>query len=679
MIARRRWVVAAVVACVSCGSPGGGGDAPAPSPDDRILAELRRFEGERRGAADFAAAPPSERVLGADPYAIRPALPDRFLGLLRGEGALVLLDSELHELHRAAAPGSPSGLAALGDRAFVVGERDSEIVAYRLTDGSVMRSETIPLRGVRALRDIAVGPEGTLYAVEEASGRLLTIVSDGAGPGSYDVSEKVVGAGAFRVARTPGAVVVDCLLDHKIVAYRAGAQGKPEGEPAVIRNDGPLWSLSAIDDGTGVLIASGGAENRPLDRTHGSFENIDSFVYLDRIAWQPAPRVARLAEVNISDYGVVVPKALQIARGTAGLRVTVTGFGGEAFATIDLESGSEAPEVQAHPLPPGTNDFVVRPDGTMLIANPLLDEWIVFRDGKIAGPNERVTGPGDATRSPASRLGEALIFTELIAPWNRANGPLSRFTCETCHFEGYVDGRTHATGRGDVRATTKPLLGLFNNRPHFSRALDPDLSSVAHNEFRVAGARSNHEPVFDLKLEERPWLARMGVTADDLTALGLRRAFMAFLMDFSHRQSALTAEQTAFTADERRGAELFRDRCEGCHEARLESDVPSSRQPFEGWEAKVLSNAAPIVWGRSTYEKTGVVPYVHEQGARVPSLRRLYKKHPYFTNGAAKSIAEVLERARFGDGEFLHDGGGAPLNALSGGERAALQAFLRLL
>jgi len=106
-----------------------------------------------------------------------------------------------------------------------------------------------------------------------------------------------------------------------------------------------------------------------------------------------------------------------------------------------------------------------------------LDAWVV------ASPSGntlvRVDDASESTRSTESRLGEALLFTTLMAPWNRSDGRLSRFTCETCHFEGYVDGRTHFTGRGDVHATTKPLLGLFNNRPHFSRALDRDITTDA--------------------------------------------------------------------------------------------------------------------------------------------------------------------------------------------------------
>ena len=108
------------------------------------------------------------------------------------------------------------------------------------------------------------------------------------------------------------------------------------------------------------------------------------------------------------------------------------------------------------------------------------------------------------------RLGEALFFTTLMAPGNSSEGSHSRFSCETCHFEGYVDGRVHYTGRDDVRVATKPLRGLFNNRPHFSRALDADLATVSHHEFRVAGKGSGSDPWFVLRNEDYPWLAAAG-------------------------------------------------------------------------------------------------------------------------------------------------------------------------
>jgi len=255
---------------------------------------------------------------------------------------------------------------------------------------------------------------------------------------------------------------------------------------------------------------------------------------------------------------------------------------------------------------------------------------------------------GAAEPRPQQRLGEALFFTTLMAPWNRADGATSRFTCETCHFEGGIDGRTHHTGRGDVRATTKPLRGLLSNRPYFSRALDPDMATMVNNEFRVAGASSGRDPWFDLRVADHPWLRAIGVTGDRLAAPALRAALIAFLAGFTPLPNPEAARAATFTARQRAGAVVFRDRCEGCHQARLLSDDPSTRVPFADWERLILDDSNPLLWGMAEYRKTGVVPYVHEQGARVPSLRRVSAKYPYFTNGSAKSLDEVIARARFG-------------------------------
>ena len=101
--------------------------------------------------------------------------------------------------------------------------------------------------------------------------------------------------------------------------------------------------------------------------------------------------------------------------------------------------------------------------------------------------------------------------------------------------------------------------------------------------------------------------------------------------------------------------------------------------PLADWERLVLSPAGAIVWARDTREQTGIVPYVHPEGTRVPSLQRLYRKRPYFTNGSSPDLPSVLARARVMPDGFLHDaapGAGEPLDP---GDRAALLAFLDLL
>jgi hypothetical protein len=470
------------------------------------------------------------------------------------------------------------------------------------------------------------------------------------------------------------------------VAYDVDAQGFPRAEGAVtIHHDGPIWGFDALDDGGDLLVVAGGVEDHPLDRTGGSFGYVDSLVFVYRVA-AGARGAEKIAAINVSALGVVTPKALLLRAKDGGFEARVAGYGSDRLLTITLGSkGSTTPPgTKVAPLLPGTAALAAGEGDTIVAADPLLDAWlsVTIANGAVVAvpaddPGEHALSP---TPTPVSRLGEALFFTTAMAPWNSSEGPLSRFTCETCHFEGHVDGRIHATGRGDIVASTRPLLGLFNNRPHFSRALDPDLTSVANNEFRVAGANSGHDPWFSAAVAEQPWIRSLGVPDSQLDATSLRAALMTFLMDFTHRPNPMAIDHAAFSPAERAGAEVFARRCEGCHAARISADVPGSRVAPADWERLVLAREGAIVWGSNEYQKTGVEPYVSPHGARVPSLRRLYKKRPYFTNGAAKTLRDVLDRARFqGPTGFFHDRAPEGLEALSYQDSGALLAFLALL
>ncbi|MFT3772810.1 MAG: hypothetical protein QM820_46070 [Minicystis sp.] len=688
-------------------SPAGSGTAAAV---DRI-APLHAFEEERRRATNFARLSPSDHALGPDPFAIR-ALPGdsaretghgpgqaargraRFVGLLRGRDALVLLDESLHEIARAAAPAAPTGIAVADDgEIVVVGEQSPAIASYHVVGDAIRAEPGAPVgpevRGPgagsagprpvfrpRGLRDVAVLRSRAArvdYAVDERHGTLIAVPR-----GDRRAGAKIVPActGAFRVARAGEQLVVGCLIDHALAIFDLDRDGLPADAPrARVQHDGPIWGFDAAATKEGLVIAAGGVEDHPLDRTEGSFGYIDSFVFAYRLA-PGATQAEKLAEINVSALGVITPKALLLRSDGGGASVTVAGYGSDRLATITWRGGfAGEPAVATRAILPGVASMAAAGD-TIACADPLLDAW--FRVDPEPAPVP-VPDASPSPRSPASRVGEALFFTNLMAPWNRTEGRLSRFTCETCHFEGYTDGRTHHTGRGDVRATTKPLLGLFNNRPHFTRALDPDMATMVHNEFRVAGARSDHDPWFGAAETGLAWVPLLGVPEAQLDALALRRALMTFLMDFTHRPNPAVLGRDRFDARERRGAEVFAHRCERCHEARLVTDQEASRVPEARWEPLVLSREGPIVWAATGYHKTGVEPYVHDLGARATSLRRLAKKRPYFTNGSAKRLEDVVDRARFQGEGFWHDHGPEGAEAIAEADREALLAFLELL
>lgn len=622
---------------------------PAPDPIEEALARLRRFEERERAAADFASLLPASETLGADPYALAAVTKDRAVGILRGDDAIVLYDRVL--ARRARAPfEAPTGLAVCDGRIHVVGELSRAVTRLHVAGDSFVTDEPVAVAGAVALRSVACAGDA-LYVVDEAADRLTTHIGD-------EQRSVPICEGPVEVARTGELLLVRCLIDHTVVVRHVDHRGAvtAEGETR-IRHDGPIWAMHAWRAADGVsMLALGGVEDRPLDRSEGFFGNIDSFVFLYRLG----ETVERVAERNVSEQGIVTPKALV----REGDTLLVAGYGSAGALVL----GDGLAVLERRPQLPGAT-ALSRFGDHLVAANPLLDAWVV--DGKRV-VNERA--PAD----PEQRLGEVLAFTTLMAPRNAADGSRSRFTCETCHFEGYGDGRTHHTGRAVVRATTKPLYGLFNNRPHFTRALDRDLTKVAHAEFRVAGKGSDLDPWFSLEREQHPWLAHVDPERDAFDPETLRRSLMRFFMAFNHRPSPYAHGLGAFDAEAREGARVFRDRCAGCHAPRLSTDDPATAVDLGAWERLVLGGG-PIVWARPGYEKTGVTPYVHPEGARPPSLRRLYRKRPYFTNGSAATLEEVLARVAFDGESFFHDGAPAGSRRLAPAEQKALASFLRLL
>jgi hypothetical protein len=649
-----------------------GPDGDETAEHEQELATLLAFEEQTRGATDFASRPPAEDVLGPDPYRIAQHPDGTLIGLVRGAAAVVVLAADGSERARAPAPRSASGLAISSDGdVLVVGDGDRWLGHYRLVGDRLERVATLPV-GVLGMRDIAVAPDArTAYIVEEREGRLLELaLARDRGRALRITGQREVGRchGPLQIEVIAGYVVTNCLLDHALEIRR--------GRDLVrIRHDGPLWgfAIQREPDG-GALIVAGGVEDHPLEREDGGFGYIDSFLYVYRLA-PGATTAVRVAEINASALGAITPKWVAL-RGGSDVVITTAGYGGARLLELAWPGRdfTAAPRITETAFVPGIADAVVTSDGGVVAANPLLDAWIVHARGET----RVIRSPGSAPRSQLSRMGELLFFTHAMAPWSSSDGKLSRFTCETCHHEGYVDGRTHYTGRDDVHATSRPLYGLFNNRPHFSRALDETTTEMVHSEFRVANRWSGRDPWFELTRDELPWLAHADVPAR-MSPETLRRAFMSFLLDFSHRANPAALDRDRFTELERAGALAFRDRCASCHAPRLVADDAASVVPFERWESLVLSRSGPIVWSDAAYARTGVTPYVHAKGARSPSLRRLYKKWPYFTNGSAKSLAEVVDRFAWDDHQGFHDQAPAAARRLSAADRRALLAFLDLL
>jgi hypothetical protein len=533
-----------------------------------------------------------------------------------------------------------------------------------------------------------VADERSVFVADFGRDLLYTVEVEPSG--AREVPARPFCRGPIRLALTERFLGVACLFDHSLAIFRRES-GFVAEEVERIVHDGPIWGLSLVERGAELFIAAGGVEDRPLDRRDRAFGYVDSFAYLYRL--DIAERmVERLFALNTSEFEVVTPKITHLAPSSLGVELTVVGYGSAPWLEVEWNDASwsepSGPYTRAESAGVAGCSDVAFAGRSMLCANPLLDAWVVLRGGvhEKAPPRAPVISPARALvasdPSASERLGEALFFTTLMAPDAISAGRRSRFTCETCHFEGATDGRVHHSGRGDVRVSTRPLLGLFNAAPYFSRAHDPDLTAVSHNEFRVANRGNPLDPWFSLSSSRFSWLKDLGVSGTTLSPLELRRALVAFLARFSHAENPLAARRSAprrFSDDERRGASAFREHCARCHASRLIASDASTQVPFERWEELVLSQAGPIVWSNGEYAKTGVTPYVDSQGTRVPSLRRLYLKWPYLTDGSSATLDAVLSSARSSSDEFSHAGSLVGGRAFTADERHVLLAFLRVL
>lgn len=551
----------------------------------------------------------------------------------------------------------------------VVGGR--RLGAVWLIDFETGDKTVLSLEGALSVRDIACGDEQAYVADDEAP-FLFVIKETEKGPRVQIVE---LDRPMRYVTATSKYVITASAIAHEVSVYERGNLGELSAPPplATKRMMTPIFGLTAREGShsRGLNIFVGTLEQKPLDRSEGFFGNIDSYVLrlsmrLESLSAHSKDKytLEESASRNIGLDGVITPKLLFFEGDT----LWVGGYGSNFLLGFPTDLKGVGRRLD---MPPGGTSLQMV-GSTTLVANPLLDGVILLRRDK---PYE-FTSWGEDIRDNSTRIGEALFYTNMMAPNQISDAKHSRFTCETCHFEGTLDGRTHHTGRGDQHATTKNLRGVFNNRPLFTRAQDPNMSSMVHSEFRVAASGTSSPSWFSVRPNEFPWLRHLGVE-EALSALELRQALLRFFFSFSPELNAHARGRDVYTEPEKRGADLFEAHCVSCHSARLQTDNSQSTVSKSEWEMHIFGKG-DIMWARDGYVKTGIVPHVHPEGARPSSLRRIMRKTPYFTHGLATTLDDVLRWSSTGP-----LGHARPSSSDSGSfsdeDRAALLAFLLLL
>lgn len=667
----RTWRLAATALCsIACDAAApvtadAEADATLSAPASGLGESLAAFEVERRKAFDPLAPRAWSRSRGPEPFAIARLDGRRAVGVLRGDRAVVLLDDALIEQDRVMIAAEPMGVA-VDARGFVHVADAAGVVRRFTVERGRLREQASAQVGKRG-RDV-VGVPGGVVTSDAAKHEIVASFDDDRPPVSIAACN-----GPVALAHRSGLVAGACLFDRALVLVELDDRGTPTGRTTGLSQLAPFLSVSVASHGDGWRVAAGGIEDHALDRSDGAFGYVDPFVFIFDVSRCGASLCAtQRAAINVGQWGVVTPKWVELRSVDEAFELTVAGTGGDVVATANIDRAGSVTDVRPRTIEPGLRQLARLDDG-FIAANPLLDSWTWIGDD---GTTRFVDVASSSARDTDVRLGEALFFTTAMAPRGDSEGAHSRFTCETCHFEGTVDGRIHYTGREDIHAATKPLVGLFTNRPHFSRALDRTLAVMVDNEFGVANRLDPAGPEFELAPETMPWLRRLGVT-QTVGAEAQRRAFMRFLEAFDHETSPAVVGRTGYTAIERQGAVLFAEHCEACHQARLVVDDERTRVEPSRWESLIFSETGPLMWASEQRMRTGVLPYVHPEGARVTSLRRVALDWPYLTNGSARSLDELLARIQLAP-ERVHaaDGPGPRLGAE---QVAALRGFLDLL
>jgi YVTN family beta-propeller protein len=295
-----------------------------------------------------------------------------------------------------------------------------------------------------------------------------------------------------------------------------------------------------------------------------------------------------------------------------GSELWVVNAASNDVTVIDLVTGKRAAHIEVGANPRG---IVFRPDGSQAYVNNVLDGTVSFLDGS----SYTVTQVLPVTTIP---LNPVLLMGKKL--FNSSDDPRMGqdqwLSCNTCHFDGEMDGQTWLLGFAGPRNTSS-LLGMSETLPlrwsgEWDEAADSEFA-IRMDSFGtglIAGAMNcslappdcvNHPPHANLSA--------------DLDALA------AYLNSLSIPPGRPLSGAAS------RGQAHFNDPgvgCAGCHPAPLYTDN--------------LTHDVGTVSGK---EQIG-------PAFNTPSLRGVYDTGPYFHDGSAISLLETITRPG-GNGE--HD------------------------
>ncbi|ACY19132.1 hypothetical protein [Haliangium ochraceum] len=432
-----------------------------------------------------------------------------------------------------------------------------------------------------------------------------------------------------------------------------------EGMPgAAVGHALPAPVRSAHYDETTGLLWTGGYRQAEVRRRHGYVENLESFLYAyaldDLLAGSLAPRHA----VDLAQERLVDPAALSASSG----RLLVALSGSQRLAAVSVDPS------EIFSLPSALVANVVLAHGPWVFAAGLLDERVfVYRSDGLTLDQTAALGSDAAALAGDYELGELLFYSK--AMWS--DSPRNQFTCNSCHWDGLSDRRMHPGYAESRWELARPAAGVGMLAPVFSPGQASNITTAVHGFVRALDER------YFLDRGSRAWLGDIELTVGGeqiraLSTLAVRRALLVFLARRPVEPGFLRAPGQPLSAQAARGAELVLRDCARCHEP---TPRVGSGQALGAAEALEYLLERPLAWSAPRRERTGAAPYYTEAGNRVSPLTQLGRGGPFFTDGSAPTLVDLIRRSD-PTAELVHAPENAQAPHYGAEDEAAIAAFL---
>jgi Cytochrome c len=531
------------------------------------------------------------------------------------------------------------------------------------------------LSGDGRLAYVASPPLRGIAVVSLPDGRLLQTRPTGISPRAV----RWVAGGAWPGHPEP-LLVVSNFIDHTVTLHPIGGDGRLGAAIQTIQTEAPVLDLGVgLGERPGLWLFT--HEDRPVSRAHGPVEGLDSGVIrLDArrtATGQPPlddPGPGRRPFLNLGERAEpVIELASAAVDGKGWLAIVGAGSDNLLLAPAD---GARLQDALAVPVGANPSAVIALPGARFVTADRLSDTLtFVSTEGPVGVESTLELGP-PARPSPAER-GELLFYSRALVPHNVADGPLSLYTCAACHDDGHIDGRRHPAKQNRFFSTTSTCRGLGNTAPYLRLGNQATIDVFADNIVATHAQGAERDPAhFDQYSVQLRLREKRGWTSATLSSAEVRAALARYMERIPIEPSPFVAPGVrSLEAPARRGLALFRQGCTGCHQL-VDDATLGHHVPAAELEARLLAGRVALT---SPGRYAVGTPVLGEGGNNPPSLRGVWDAAPYFSDGSARTLEEVLRRTDPNAAAVHAKENAAHPPAWSAEDRAALLAFLRAI